>query len=47
MYQGAEDLITGANDDKFTRWLTRRYRKKGVVAAEEQDEAAAEPEPGP
>ena len=45
LYDGAETLIAGVNDAKFARWLVNRYRKKGVVAQEE--EAAAADTPGP
>lgn len=36
LYDGAQEIVDGAKDSKFTRWMLRRYRKKGVKAAEEQ-----------
>ena len=34
LYAGMEDVVAGVNDSKFARWLTRRYQKKGIKAAE-------------
>ncbi len=44
LYDGAEDVFAGVNDSKFARWLTRHYRKKGIVA---QEQDADQPDPGP
>jgi phospholipid/cholesterol/gamma-HCH transport system substrate-binding protein len=41
LYDGAEDIVAGANDSKFARWLTRHYRKKGIVARERAAREAA------
>jgi phospholipid/cholesterol/gamma-HCH transport system substrate-binding protein len=35
VYDGIEDIVVGVNDSDFARWLTRRYRKKGIVVQEE------------
>ena len=32
LYEGASRIATGAEDSKFTQWMLRRYRKKGVEA---------------
>lgn len=42
LHDSFEDLATGANDSKFTRWLLRRYRKKGI----EIEGDSADPDPG-
>jgi len=36
LYDGAESVVVGANDSKFARWLLRRYRKKGILARDEE-----------
>ena len=43
LYDGAEDVVAGANDSKFARWLLRRYRKKGIVARDEEAPADSTP----
>jgi phospholipid/cholesterol/gamma-HCH transport system substrate-binding protein len=43
LYDGAEDVMAGANDSKFARWLLRRYRKKGIVARDEEAPADSAP----
>jgi phospholipid/cholesterol/gamma-HCH transport system substrate-binding protein len=45
LYEGAEDVAAGVNDSKFARWLTRHYRKKGIEAAEDQEDQPAGPDP--
>lgn len=38
IHDGLEDVVAGANDSKFARWLLRHYQKKGI----EQQPAAGE-----
>lgn len=48
LYEAAEDVVAGVDDSKFTRWLLRHYRKKGVKAQERRQEpgqAAPVPQP--
>jgi hypothetical protein len=49
LHDGAEDVLAGVNDSKFARWLTRRYRKKGIEAQDEliAEQAAPEDQEGP
>jgi len=39
LHDGMEQVVAGVNDSKFARWLLRRYRKKGIKAAEDEAEA--------
>lgn len=34
LHDGASQIVAGANDSKFARWLTRRYQKRGIEATE-------------
>jgi phospholipid/cholesterol/gamma-HCH transport system substrate-binding protein len=34
LHDGMEQVVAGANDSKLTRWLLRRYQKKGIKAQE-------------
>ena len=50
LYEGMEDVVAGANDSKFARWLLRRYQRKGIKVEEQQadqaqDAAPTSPEP--
>ena len=36
LYEGMEDVVAGANDSKFARWLLRRYQKRGIKVEEQQ-----------
>jgi phospholipid/cholesterol/gamma-HCH transport system substrate-binding protein len=35
LHDGAEDIVAGANDSKFARWLMRHYQKKGIKIEEQ------------
>jgi phospholipid/cholesterol/gamma-HCH transport system substrate-binding protein len=39
VYEGMEDVVAGANDSKFARWLLRRYQKRGIKVEEQQPRA--------
>jgi phospholipid/cholesterol/gamma-HCH transport system substrate-binding protein len=45
LYDGTQDIVVGVNDSKFARWLTRRYRKKGIRSREREAPATPQPEP--
>jgi phospholipid/cholesterol/gamma-HCH transport system substrate-binding protein len=47
LYDGAEDVVSGVNDSKFARWLTRHYRKKGIKAREKAAQEADRQDPEP
>jgi phospholipid/cholesterol/gamma-HCH transport system substrate-binding protein len=47
LYDGTQDVVVGVNDSKFARWLTRRYRKKGIRTREEIAQDAAKQAPSP
>jgi len=38
VYTGMEQVVAGVNDSKFSRWLMRRYQKKGIKAEAEASE---------
>jgi phospholipid/cholesterol/gamma-HCH transport system substrate-binding protein len=42
LYDGAAAMLAGTNDSKFTQWLMRHYRKKGIKAQEEAQELERE-----
>ena len=43
LYDGLQDIVSGANSSTFGRWLMRRYQKSGIKAGEPE----AEPPPAP
>ena len=43
VYDGAEDIVSGMNDSKFARWLTRHYRKKGIKSQEKAGDQPVAP----
>jgi len=46
VYDGMQDIVTGANSSTFGRWLMRRYQKSGIQAAE-PDAPPPDDEDGP
>jgi len=47
LYDGTQDIVVGVNDSKFARWLTRRYRKKGIRTREQIAQDATQDDPPP
>ncbi len=47
LYDGLEDVVAGANDSKFGRWLLRHYQKKGIKIKKEETPEPSTPDVKP